>query len=334
MAKSKTKGWNNPPPVLAISGDHTFLVRRELNKALKAAAITGRRVEFVDGEDPDCLEDILTANVFFGEKIMAIVENPEKLPPGVIEARAKSEAQDVVAVLYHPKKIRAKTKFKAAVDALDTHIELVKPKPWEEEEHAVSFCVGEAKRRGKNLSEKIATALVKACGTDLGFLSFEVLKLCVYLDSLGEDVVKVPHVKALLSSLHEASAFPVVDALAARDERRLLKSLNAVRRTRTSDPTMLVCALAGSNAVQWLHALTLQKAGVPSNVACTQVGVTSFRFDRSLIPAGKRWGEHGLARLIRGVADVERAVRTGKMHPWIMLESQLVSLCKGTAGSG
>lgn len=329
MAKSKTKGWKNPPPVLAISGDHSFLVRRELQKALKAATITGRRVEFVDGEDPNCLDDILTANVFFGEKVMAIVENPDKLPPEVIEARQESGAKDVVAVLYHPKKIRARSKFKSVVDGLGTHIELLKPKPWEVDDQAAAFCVAEARRRGKNLGEKIAKALVKACGPDLGFLSFEVLKLCAYLDAVGEDVVKVPHVKATLSSLQEASAFPVIDALSARDERRLLKSMNSVRRTRTSDPTMLVCALAGSNSVKWLHALTLQKAGVPSNVACTQVGVTSYRFDRTLIPSAKRWGERGLTKLIRRVTGVEKAVRSGKIHPWIMLESQLVTLCKG-----
>jgi DNA polymerase III delta subunit len=321
---------------MVISGDLAFKRNREIQKATMAAQMTGRRVEWLDGSDPECINDMLMGNIFFDEKILAFIDTPDKALYDPIRAHEKSKSKTVTLVVVYPKNIRSKGTLDVLVQDLPKgrHISFPSPKPWEFEDYATKFCVGEAKRLGKDMSENLARAVVRACGDDLGFLSFEVQKIAAYLDALGESVVAPAHIRPLIAPFTAANVFPVVEALASLDTKRLVKTLHTVKRTHNNDPTMFVCAIVGATAVKWLQALALHEAGLPSKVAADQMGVSEFRFDRTLIPAGKRWGEQGLSKLVRGITDVERSVRKGKISPWIMLESRLASLCNSVRKSG
>ena len=321
-------GWENPPPVICLSGSDEYLREREVQRALKGARMTGRSVGRADGAFPGQLSSLLAGSVFFSEPQLIVVTNPEKLDPEFILEHF-SAADNTVSLLLHVRGALsgnlklAKTLKKGKI----THGVFTAPKPWEAETSAVDFCLAEAKTQGKDLATPMAAALVKLSGTEKGILAYEVWKLCVRADADGSSAITPQYLKGLVSSVSESSVFPVVDAVGERNSKTLLKRLRSLDLTSPGDKTMFVCAILTSNILTWIQGLALTSQGFDPNTASQMMGMNSFRFNKSVLPPARRWGETGLLNLLGEVASVERAVKSGCLDPWIMLQSRLLQSC-------
>jgi DNA polymerase III delta subunit len=328
-------GWLKPPPVIAVSGAIEFLRIREIRKAQVAAKRKKRRIEHVRGDDTGEIEKLIAGTVFFSDKLMIFVTQPSKLKPEFILAHHKSKDTSAVLVLHYEDHLKNNTKFFKLLDSNNIpHLTFASPKPWEVEGRAIKFVMSEAKRRKKVIPEDLARALVATCGDEYGFLSFEVLKLSTYLDALGETEVTRAHLRGLIAVLNEASVFPVVDALAAVNERALLRRMGAMERTHSGDPTMRVCAVLATSVASWLQAVSAVRGGLDSASAAQAIGASPGRMDKVLLPAGKRWGEKEMRKLLKEIAQVERAVKTGRSHPWVLLQSRLAASCRSRRAAG
>lgn len=328
-------GWLKPPPVVAITGNVELLCLREIDKAKKAARQTKRRIEYIDGDTVE-IERLLASSVFFGdENILAIVRSPEKIDLDLISRHAKGKDSSIVLVLHSDGALRSNSKLGKLLDAENIlHLKYMEPKPWEVEEKAIAFVVKEAKSRGKTFAiDRIPLAMVRACGTEYGFLAFEVYKLCVYCDALKTTVIQPEHLRGLVSVMHEASVFPITDALASANEAELLRLMYAVERTHR-DPTMLVCGVLASSITSWLHVGSVLKLGMDLDDAARTVGASPARLRKSLLPASERWGEAALIRLLGVITEVERAVKTGKLDPWMLLQTRLAASCRAVRPTG
>lgn len=328
-------GWMSPPPVVAITGSVGLKARREIDKAKRAARKKKRRIEYVDGDTVE-VERLLASTVFFDDqKLLIIIRNPDKIDLGMIERHHESGDRTVVMVLHYDGTLRSNSKLAKLLEKLDiTHIKYAEPKPWEAEDKAVAFVEKEAKARGKSFGhENLPRALVRACGTEYGFLAFEVFKLCVYADAIKTDVIQPAHVKGLISIMHEANVFPIADALGRASEGDVLRLMHGVERTHR-DPTMLVCGVLTASVTTWLHVASVTKTGMDLDTAARTVGVSPARMRRSLLPYAERWGEAALIDLLRAIVGVERAVKSGKLNPWMLLQSRLAAACRAVHATG
>lgn len=321
-------GWDNPPPVIALSGNDEFLREREVQRAIRGAAMSNRLVSYADGKNQSEIESAISGSVFFDQRQLLVVTNPEKLDPEFVLDHYASGDDSVSLLLLCRGALAANLKLaKALKKGKITHGVFTSPKPWEAEDDAVSFCVLEAKQAGKKLPEPMAKALVKLSGTDKGILSYEVWKLCLRAESEKSSDIQAAYLKGLVSSVSETSVFPVVDAVGARDPKILIKRLRSLDRTSPGDKTMFVCAILTSSILTWIQALSLTNQGFDSGTASQMMGVSPFRFNKSVLPPALRWGEVGLLKLLGDVAAVERGVKTGSLHPWVMLQSRLLESC-------
>jgi len=329
-------GWLNPPPVVAVTGNVGIRCFREIQKARRAAKRKKRRVEYVEGDTAEVAR-LLASTVFFSdEKILVIVRDPQKVDLGLILRHHQSNDRTVVLLLHHDGALRSNSKLRKAIEKHGIiHQEYLEPKSWEAEGAAVKFVLKEAKARGKSFAhgDAIPKALVRACGTDLGFLAFEVFKLAALCDARKMDEIQPAHVRGLVSVVHETSVFPVVDALGRADQKELLRLLYSVERTHR-DPTMLVCSVLAANVATWLHVGSLVQAGVDPEEAARTAGVSPVRLRRSLLPAAERWGQPALVALLRSIVEVERAVKSGKLNPWMLLQARLSTACQAVAAAG
>lgn len=328
-------GWLNPPPVVAVSGPVALLRRREIEKAIRGARRKKRRIEWVSGETAE-LDTLMASTVFFDdEKLLIIISEPDKLDPEKVLAHSQSGDTQAVWVLNYDGTLRKNSKlFKLLQKHSILHMTYSEPEPWKAEGWAVKFLVKEAKAHKKVLPEPLAKAMIRICGTDLGLLSFEMLKLNAYLNALGETEIKPEHVRGTLAVLTEASLFPLVDAVSQANEAAVLKQLANIERTHNGDPTMRVCAMLASSITSWLHAAGELKSGMGAEEAARSVGTSVARMRRSMMPAVSQWGESGLIDLMKVVTGVERAVKTGRANPWMLLQARLAASCRDSRASG
>lgn len=322
--------WKNPPPVVILSGDHEFLRVRELKEAITVADVVGRSVEYVDGSDREALSHVLSSTgVFFQDTVLVVLENAEKVDVSLLLDHHERGSNDVVVVVHHPGKIKRGSNLATVAEELPKKFvaRFEAPKPWEAEERAIRFCSDEARRKGFSLSERIASALVKSVGADLGVLSFEIDKIGMFMGAEGAEVAEPRHVRATLGAFVELGPGPIVAALERRNLKALGSALANMRRTHAgnlSGATLRACAFVSRAATEWLHVASLLKEKAPLEEIASRTGRHLFVLREKVLPAAKRWGEGSLVSLIRLVARIERSVRNGHVHPWVELECALL----------
>lgn len=325
--------WTNPPPVLLVSGSHEFLVRREIQKAVAAANASGRKIAHLDASEGE-VEDFMSGSLFFPEPTTAIVYHPEKMDTDFLSSHTQDKKSPISLVLVYPKDFTLKSDFGELIAPVPKkhRIAFKQPAPYKLEEQATAFVSSEVDRWGKKIAPNLVSALVKKAGTDLGVLSYEVLKAVMYANALGQGELLPDIVKGTLSMVGGANLPLLMGALGAGSEKATVRSLIQIRESSSQDPTLQVTAWVGNNATQWLHIADLLSREAGEQEVATRVGVHPYILKKDLLAPAKRWGTSRLIRLIRSVADVERAVRSGRISPWTQLEVSLVTAVRSLRG--
>ena len=328
--------WKNPPPVTIIAGTQDYFRRRELQLAQQAAGRVNRQIESLDGANRGSLVRVLSSGgVFFSDKTLAVIRNPEKVDPKVVIAHHEGRDNDVAIILYYEGDPTAKKKSVVAAIAGAIGKKLVvnfqAPKGWEADEYAEKFVAKEIKRLKLTMSEGLVRNLVTIVGNDLGVLSWEIAKIAAICSADGVAEVSAPALRQSVASIMEAGAQPVVEHLARRNTPRLARALVQMRRTHANDPTMKGIAFVGKNILQWLHAAALISGGNSGDEISREIGVHPYIFKTKISPAAKKWGEKNLVDLLNILADVERGIKSGHVNPWVEFEAALLVACRGSA---
>lgn len=313
------------PPVLFVSGDEDLLRRRFVDEVVGSLEEAGRIVGHTDGKVPGSVNSELDTGLFGDEKII-VVTNPDKSDIEVIRKHNDNGDNTCILLCHIERSLDNRTVFGKFVREFDSqHKVFSKPKPWDADKKAASFCVEEASRYGKSLSSKAAQGLVSVIGSDLGVLQFEVMKAATLADADGSDSIEVVHIKGSVAPVMEASLSPVVQSLQVMDVKRLVKYLGRIRATSKYDPTMKVCRFLGPVVMKWMSAAKLEETGVPPEEAARTLNVSSlWYYANKVLPPAKRWGSDRLIRVLGVLAQSERSVLSGCVDPWTGFVSRLV----------
>lgn len=315
------------PPLTVVSGGQTILRRRFLANLVETQRAAGWKVVEVDGSVPGAIQEVLVGDVFDPVATLVVVSTPEKVPLELLERHQETQDSLVTLVLHIEGEPDGRSKFgklvKGAWSAV--HKNFPEPSDWQAPKVAVEFVQGEARRQGLSIPVPLATVLVDRSGTDLGVLSFEMVKIGILAKLAGVTEIDVLHLKGGMAPIAEASAFPILDALQARNAKKLLKALSALRRTSRDDPTMRVSRLLASSVSKWLQACYL--ADMPAKVAAEELGVHPWVHETRIQPAVQLWGLSGTVSILSDLAAVERAVLSGAQDPWTVLTTRLMVAC-------
>jgi DNA polymerase III delta subunit len=333
MAKRKGWNWKKAPPAAAISGSEGFLRRRALSMAIKGATMSGRKVEFVDGKEPEALSDALSSSALFAEPMLFVVTGIGDIDPFEIGSHVE-EGDNTISILLvcegDPKGKEAEV-----VEFVPERYRLSfpKPPPYKVPEVAAKFVIEEAKRREMEFPPDLADAIVSKVGSDLGTLSFEILKAEMLLLARGDGPKVTPaHVKETMALGGEVDIGAVVDAVGRASAARTLKAMDAVRENSAKDPTLQVVAWVGNRATTWLHAATLVAQGAGEDEGASRTGTPPYVYKSFIVPVARRWGTSRLMSLLRRLATAEASVKAGHVAPWTQLECGLVAACRSVGG--
>lgn len=323
---------DKPTAVVAISGSQDLLRRRAVRQAIISNEKRGWRIDHIDAkEHPGDVRSLVSTGSFFLKgRILAVITHPEKVDIDLLADHRDNGDGTIVLLLDIEGEPKANSKFTKFLDTLGKAYRAfpAEDKPWKAEQAAIDFCLDEARRAGKRLSGELAKALVGACGTDFGVLSFEILKAVALADSLVSDDLTPQIIAGAIAPLTEASLQPLVDALAARDKVRLCRALDRVQKTTKGDPTIPVCRFLGkTQALTWLAVTDLRDRGKTPEQIADDLRIHPWFFKTHVLPRTRRWTRDDVARLIRALADSERAVLDGHALPWIGLKARLLEAC-------
>jgi DNA polymerase III delta subunit len=193
---------------------------------------------------------------------------------------------------------------------------------------AAGLCMEEARERRKILPPELAEALVSLAGTDLGFLSQEVKKLCTLLDYESEKVVKKEHLAASITRLGEASVVPLIEAVGGASTRRVSIHLNRIYRSHAHDPTIKVVRFMAPTAAKWMSAAYLHESSVPPKLAAPQMDAHPWYYRNKLLPVAKLWGQERLFGLLGVLSVSERQVFKGSVSTWDAFSARILGLCR------
>jgi len=311
------------PPLSIVSGNEHLLRVRFLDELIQSRG--SRRLDRVDGSDPSALLQATTG--MFDLESMVVVHNPHQADLEMLEGFYKDGDNTNVLILYYTGKPRGNTKWgKFTKKHKSIHKSFLGPeKDYERPRIAVEFVQAEAKRHGKVIPLKLATALVVRVGTNLGVLSFEMVKISALANADGVSEIVADHVRGAMAEIAQAAVYPIREALEVRSRRRLIRACDRVKERATSDPTIGVCRLVGASAFKWLSIADLE--GVGFDQMAQELGPNPWYLKNKLYPVARRWGKNDLIRLVRAVTEAERAVLQGEVDPWILLCSRLVTVC-------
>lgn len=340
-------------PVMVVSGSVEFLRVRSVQKIVQTAKMQGRRVVNVAAGDELALRELVSSGFLFSDATVAVVESAQQRKRAAAKSKKKADGDaggtggwseealemvlehakedgDSLVVVVHHEGEAGPTTFAGQVAAgirPNQHFSFPAPKPWKEKDFAVSYLTKELKRRGKSVSEDLADLVVQKVGTDVGLLHFEALKIATALDVDGRTEATAPDVAPLLAAFGAEDWEALKLALANRNAKAVVRAWNDIRNGPGGDAIQKAVAILSSTVVKWVHAAALHEAGMSPEDAASRMGIHSFRYSESLLPAAVRWGRRPLEELLKSVVDI--GVRKGHINPWVAMESVLVQGCLG-----
>lgn len=315
------------PPLLVMAGSQLLLKNRSVRSACQVAAAAGWRTERADGSVRGAVEASLSDTAVFGDGVLVRVVNPEKQDVKLYEAWVSAPTEGICLLLDYEGDPKGNTKFGKWVGTLTPkqyRCFTLSDKPWEAAREATKFVVDEFGRWGKTLDEDYAKAIVDRSGSDLGVLSYEVMKICLLADAEGTTKIEAKHIKPCLAEIFEVAADPIIEALGEKNKKKLALALYRLRRSAPNDPTIPISYLLAKTGQRWLKVASV--ASKDPAIAAQELNIHPWYYKNKLLPPARTWGVAGAAKLIQTAAAIERSVKSGHLSPWNELEARLFAL--------
>jgi DNA polymerase III delta subunit len=317
--------------VAAISGDEHLFRRREVAEAVEIQQKAGWEVDIIDGSLPGAIPAALGQGGLFGDdnKMVIVVRNAGKSDLKVIKEHAAEGDPELVLLLDVEGKPKGNTKFgRFLKDLGKAHREFNKPAEWKLEEYATEFCMREMGTYDKILDRDKALLLVQYSGTDLGTLSYEVLKIAMLMGPGDPTKVEVAHLKGAIAPLAETPVEQVKQAVMMRNRLLVVNALRRVRKTSKTDPTIMVTRTLGAVLFSWLELASYVEQGMSSDEIADVTGQNAWYVKNKVLPRIRNWTVGDLKKAICSVAYAERAVFKGLLDPWTLLTVGLARVCR------
>lgn len=327
-----TVNWAAPPPLYLIGGDQDFLRDREVRKAIRLSVLAN--IEIVRAESLGEIVDTLSMASNFGGAFL-IVAPGHVVTTELLQSIKKKPVPRCCLLIVVDGSLTNEKKLPFLPEVHGAYqVEYETPTDRKgRQSQALSFVQGEAARllgRTDALSDKLAEALVKNVGDDLGVLSYEISKMSAHARFEGKNEITVECVRGLIRASTDIDLEPLREALKIRDTLRVASALDRIRRTGGPESVMLLLRGKGGPAdlaMKWLRTALLLEKGAQDQEIAARTGTPIWAVSKDLIPAAKRWGAPALRKMVRGLAVADRGVLLGSPSPWSSCEAALLSGC-------
>jgi DNA polymerase III delta subunit len=308
--------------VYFVEGGDTWLRNAFVRGFLKEKEAEGWRVESCVGgvTSDESIRTTLMGGIFFTEKTLLWVKKPDKVDPTMIRDQIGRHANPNVMVLLEQEgKLRKATGlFTEVVSKLasDYKREFKSPEWYKAEEHAVKVATNIAKSLNIKISSKLVKALVKAVGTDLGILNFELRKVAMISK---DQEVTAEDLKQVIAPLAEVSGNIICEALATKNKKVLLRAVEKYLKTNKADTYTLISQYLQPTLLKWLQVADLLERGLTTKQIASDTGINEYYLKNSLCAPARAWGREGCLRLVCVLSRTQEATMRSVRSPFFVL---------------
>lgn len=299
--------------VFYIHGSNQFLVRRAVSQFLTKKTGEGF-----------CIEDIseflppLVFN-FTGEKTLYCInlENSELDPDNILGW--SENLDDSILLIFG---FKSEKKLIKEIPK-NQQREFLQPDIFKQAEYAESFFNSEIKALGNSISSDLTKSVIQKCGTDLGFLSFEALKVH-HVATQSE--INISDLQGVLSDFSEIPLAVFLDCLAELNLKRTLRTLARARTQLGPSGLVSLCAFCTPTVLKWLAAADLDARGVSLTESSASLGINPWYYENKVLPTARKWGLAKLKGFSSHLAKSQRLALSGAIDSWTYFETGLVLL--------
>ena len=186
----------------------------------------------------------------------------------------------------------------------------------------------EARARKVAISADATAALAETVGSDLGRLSHTLEQLALFVG--GGRPIALEDVEALVAETRQRSVFELTKAIGDGDVTRVLGILTNMLRNR--EPPLRIQFMLARQLRQIWRAKELLAQGAARDQIASATGVPPFFVDDVIGPA-RRMSSQALARGFDRLFDADRALKSSKVPPDLVVARLVQSLAEDARGA-
>lgn len=179
----------------------------------------------------------------------------------------------------------------------------------------VTWVVKQCLNAKKRMSKENAYYLVTLCDPGLNNINNELNKL---LDFCGEEIYK-SDIDRVVSKSMQVIVFELTDAIMAGNTNKAMSTLSGLKTVRENAFTLLY--LMFSSFEKMLHAKLMH--GASQSEIAAELGVSPY-IARKYIDGAGGFDEDTLVWMVRRVAEIDLAVKEGRIEDWAALEQYVM----------
>ena len=179
----------------------------------------------------------------------------------------------------------------------------------------VTWVVKQCLNAKKRMSKENAYYLITLCDPGLNNINNELQKL---LDFCGEEIYK-SDIDRVVSKSMQVIVFELTDAIMAGNTGKAMATLTDLKTVRENAFTLLY--LMFSTFEKMLHVKVMQ--GAAQGEIAAELGVAPF-IARKYIDGARGFSERSLVWMVRRVAEIDLAIKEGRVEDWAALEQYVM----------
>ena len=312
---------NQFKPVYLICGEETYLCKQAKDKLKNALSSPDDTMNYsyYEGKKINLSEvaDLAMTLPFFQEKRLLILEESGlfKNSPDDMVALI-SNLPDTTCMVFVESEVDKRSRLYKAVQKYGYVANLNTP----DEKTLMVWISSILKQEKKQIKESVLRYFLERTGTDMEHVKQELDKLCAY--TLDREEITMEDVQAITTQITTSKIFDMLEAIVKGNQQVAIDYYYDLLALK--EPPMRILSLLVRQFNLILQITQMDNRSIPRSEIAKQVSIPSFVVGKYL-EQGRRYNRQSLEEILLKCADMEEAVKTGRMTDVIAVELLIIA---------
>lgn len=312
---------NQFKPVYLICGEETYLCKQAKDKLKNALSSPDDTMNYsyYEGKKINLSEvaDLAMTLPFFQEKRLLILEESGlfKNSPDDMVALI-SNLPDTTCMVFVESEVDKRSRLYKAVQKYGYVANLNTP----DEKTLMVWISSILKQEKKQIKESVLRYFLERTGTDMEHVKQELDKLCAYI--LDREEITIEDVQAITTQITTSKIFDMLEAIVKGNQQVAIDYYYDLLALK--EPPMRILSLLVRQFNLILQITQMDNCSIPRSEIARQVSIPSFVVGKYL-EQGRRYNRQSLEEILLKCADMEEAVKTGRMTDVIAVELLIIA---------
>jgi len=315
--------------VYVLVGTEQLLIERAVDAARKAVdsmGTPGFNVEIFDGKGLEAARVISAARTLpmMADMRFVLLRHVDTMTPTEQTHLAEylDDPSDSTCFILTASKLDGRSKLAKTAKSKGF---LVEAKPLRGRELR-EFVRAEAVAREHNIVPQAIEALLEAVGDDLGAIDDAMERLSLFVGA-GQRI-DAETVRTCVTRIRVESIWSLVDAIALKDRRKGVNAAQSLLDDR--EPPLRLLAMVTRQLRIVARMRQALSEGLRPQEAAKRAGAPPFKASE-LTDSARRFTADSLGRAFALIAETDRALKSSKRPPDVILQEAVLELCAGEA---